>query len=171
MKETQRVNTSVMQQVCEQFQDTQFYFKMMKESFVSKYQNSSNDENSAGLGNTFPDEERTQVLDIRALLLSQPKNVLSELQFHKDLFSKLKFNYIESESQDKFLKRVLEIPALFVGEEEVLSLEEKVLGQKEKLKDKKKEIQDKKKLLTDLIENVSKGFSYNTKNKHIMTLV
>jgi hypothetical protein len=144
-----------MKEVCEQFSDTQFYFKMMKDSYVSKYQNLSNDETSAGLGNTFPDQERTEQLDIRSLLLSQPKNVLSELQFHKDLFSKLKFNYIESESQDKFLKRVLEIPALFVGEEDVLNLQEKISGQKEKLKSKKDQIHDKKQKLSELIENVA----------------
>ena len=144
-----------MNGVCEQFSDTQFYFKMMKDSYVSKYQNLSNDETSAGLGNTFPDQERTEQLDIRSLLLSQPKNVLSELQFHKDLFTKLKFNYIESESQDKFLKRVLEIPALFVGEDDVLNLQEKISGQKEKLKSKKDQIHDKKQKLTELIENVA----------------
>ena len=92
----------------------------MKDSFVSKYKDLGNDEPTAGMGETFPDQERTEQLDIRGLLLSQPKNVLSELDFHKDLFSKLKFNYVEQESQEKFLKRVLEIPALFVQKAEVI---------------------------------------------------
>jgi hypothetical protein len=166
MTESEVVKTELMQQVCESFQDFQFYFNMMKDSFVSKYQNTSNDENSAGVGQSFPDHERTQQLDIRALLLSQPKNVLSELQFHKDLFSKLKFNYIESESQHKFLKRVLEIPALFVEEEGVSLLQLKISGQKDKLKVKKKEIQDKKTVLTELIENVVQKFDDTTEKKN-----
>jgi hypothetical protein len=163
---TEILKTELMQQVCDSFEDFQFYFSMMAESFVQKYQNASNDENSAGVGQSFPDQERTLQLDIRALLLSQPKNVLSELQFHKELFSKLKFNYIESESQHKFLKRVLEIPALFVGEEEVSLLQLKISGQKDKLKAKKKEIQNKKEVLTKLIENVVQTFDDTSVKKN-----
>ena len=97
----------------------------MKDSFISKYNESSHsalNEPKAGHGTTFPDAERTEQLDIRALLLSQPRNVAAELKFHKELFSKLKFNYVEQESQEKFLKRVLEIPPLYVSPEEVKKL-------------------------------------------------
>ena len=111
----------------DQFKSTTFYFQLMKDSFISKYADSSNpalqdNQPKAGHGTTFPDAERTEQLDIRALLLSQPKNVAAELKFHKELFSKLKFNYVEQESQEKFLKRVLEIPPLYVSAEEVQKL-------------------------------------------------
>ncbi len=90
----------------------------MKDSFISKY-SEPQIEPAAGQGQSFPDQERTEQWDIRSLLLSQPKNVEAELKFHKELFSKLKFNYIQQDSQEKFLKRVLEIPGLFVQPEDV----------------------------------------------------
>ncbi|KAH6599189.1 hypothetical protein BASA50_003217 [Batrachochytrium salamandrivorans] len=140
----------------------EFYFKKLKESFIEKFQaeDSSKENNNAtslqvGHGQVYPDDadHRTQVLDIRRLLLAHPQNTCAEKNFHKELFSKLKFNYLEQAAKESFLTRILQISPEFVSAQALQDLERNVKESKETLKVQKTNFEAQKSEIYELIES------------------
>lgn len=51
--------------------------------------------------------------------LSNPTSITDEINFKKELFSKLKFQYLEQETREKFLRAILENPPLYVEKQDI----------------------------------------------------
>ncbi|KAI9355930.1 hypothetical protein DFJ73DRAFT_248053 [Zopfochytrium polystomum] len=105
------------------------------------------------------EEERTEKFDVRSLLLSQPQNAITELQFHKELFSKLKFNFLEHSTKLTFLKRILSIPPNWCSDADVKNHERTNEALKKQLKQFKMEIEDEKQQLMPLINQLCDGYN------------
>ncbi|KAI8822191.1 uncharacterized protein EV422DRAFT_525998 [Fimicolochytrium jonesii] len=141
---------------------TEFWFQQQRTDWVNKYadtnnhnDNSNNDDDEnvvLGKGTSFPDTDRTERLDIPALLRAQPRNVEAECRFHEELFKKLKFTYVEQKAKDGFLKRVLDVPPKFPTEEEVQILEARAAKEKELLREKKASIKKMREEVGKLVE-------------------
>ncbi|CAH2354327.1 putative spindle pole body component Kre28p [[Candida] railenensis] len=51
--------------------------------------------------------------------LYNPTSINEEISFKKELFSKLKFQYLEQETREKFLRAILENPPLYVEQSDI----------------------------------------------------
>ncbi|KAJ3122799.1 hypothetical protein HK100_011847, partial [Physocladia obscura] len=103
------------------------------------------------------EDDRTEKLDVRALLLANPKNMESELQFHKELFSKLKFNYLEQSTKEAFLRRILAKPVEWATTDEIKTTEKVISELKSDLKAYKKKTESIRENLAQLVDEVNTG--------------
>ena len=92
--------------------------------------------------NAFSKQETKETIEnenynIRSLLLQQPKNVESECKFHSDLFSKLKFNFIQSSWKLAFVNKLLQVPAEFPNAMDLEGMESKTSFHKATLQENK----------------------------------
>lgn len=78
----------------------------------------------------------------------------AQVSFKKSEFSKLKFQYLEQETKEKFLKKVMDIPPMYASAEDVKVFEEKVLLKKEALKSTKNGVQDTKAKILEVVEQI-----------------
>ncbi|KAL2916924.1 hypothetical protein HK105_203356 [Polyrhizophydium stewartii] len=148
-------DTQELSLLANELDSAEFFFKMLKDSYISRFQAERSDgAPSAGRGEVVPDEDRTEALDIRQLLLTQPRNTEAEKNFHKELFSKLKFNYLEQDAKEKFLRRVLDMTPQFATPESVQGLERQNAQQKESLKAQKASLEMLKTEVSDIAEHV-----------------
>lgn len=79
--------------------------------------------------------------------LYNPTSINEEINFKKELFSKLKFQYLEQETREKFLRAILENPPLYV---EQLDIDKKIESNVELKRDLKKLKQKQKELEVEL---------------------
>ncbi|KAI9280570.1 hypothetical protein BC943DRAFT_330677 [Umbelopsis sp. AD052] len=68
-----------------------------------------------------------------------PKSFSMVLDFYKEHFAKLKFNYLEQETKDRFLKSLLKDPSLVIEQADNWELDRQNREEKHKLKDGKLE--------------------------------
>ncbi|KAJ3409771.1 hypothetical protein HDU80_009748 [Chytriomyces hyalinus] len=99
-------------------------------------------------------DDRTEKLDVRGLLLSNPRNMDSELRFHKELFSKLKFNFLEQTTKETFIKRALAQPPQMCQTNEINESETRIRALKSDLKKYKRETEKEQERLSCLIGQV-----------------
>lgn len=71
-------------------------------------------------------------------LIYNPTSISEEITFKKELFSKLKFQYLEQETREKFIRAILDDPPLYVGQ---LDIDQKVEANKD-LKQQLKELKE-----------------------------
>ena len=57
-----------------------------------------------------------------------PANLAADLSHYKDLFSKLRFSYLEQVTKEKYLRSIVGDPPLLASHEDNLLLEEKLAG-------------------------------------------
>ncbi len=69
-----------------------------------------------------------------------PATLLADLTHYKDLFSKLRFSYLEQVTKEKYLRSIVGDPPLLVNHKENVELEEKLAVVKAELKEKKVEV-------------------------------
>ena len=69
-----------------------------------------------------------------------PATLAADLTHYKDLFSKLRFSYLEQVTKEKYLRSIVGDPPLLVSHEDNLLLEEKLAVMKVALKAKKEEV-------------------------------
>jgi len=69
-----------------------------------------------------------------------PATLLSDLTHYKELFSKLRFSYLEQVTKEKYLRSIVGDPPLLVSHAENVALEEKLAGVKAELKAKKEDV-------------------------------
>jgi hypothetical protein len=69
-----------------------------------------------------------------------PSTLLSDLTHYKELFSKLRFSYLEQVTKEKYLRSIVGDPPLLVSHAENAALEEKLSAVKAELKAKKEEV-------------------------------
>ncbi|KAJ3197495.1 hypothetical protein HK101_003193 [Irineochytrium annulatum] len=100
------------------------------------------------------EDDRTEKLDVRGLLLSQPRNMEAELRFHKELFSKLKFNFLEQTTKEAFLKRILGESVVWCTDNDMSSAESRNEVLKRRLKSIKAETEVARESLAEMIQRV-----------------
>ncbi|KAF9974659.1 hypothetical protein BGZ73_001882 [Actinomortierella ambigua] len=86
-----------------------------------------------------------------ALALSRLED---EVEYFKELFDKLKFNYLEQDSKEKFLNGILKEPPLEIKQEDNEELEAKNLETKEMLEDKVQQMEETRQEISDLADSV-----------------
>lgn len=69
-----------------------------------------------------------------------PELLQADLQHYRDLFSKLRFSYVEQVTKEKFLRALTSNPPEFVDASENAELQERLVLEKEALKSKKEEV-------------------------------
>ncbi|KIW24304.1 uncharacterized protein PV07_10031 [Cladophialophora immunda] len=69
-----------------------------------------------------------------------PATLLADLAHYKELFSKLRFSYLEQVTKEKYLRSIVGDPPLVVSHEDNLVLEERLAVMKRELKTKKEEV-------------------------------
>src|SRR5256714_1356155 len=69
-----------------------------------------------------------------------PASLLSDLTHYKELFSKLRFSYLEQVTKEKYLRSIVGDPPLLVSHGENVALEEKLSVVKADLKVKKEDV-------------------------------
>lgn len=71
-----------------------------------------------------------------------PTILLADLLHYRDLFSKLRFSYVEQVTKERFLRAITAERPDFVDATENAALEEKLRGDKAGLKEKKSEVRE-----------------------------
>lgn len=69
-----------------------------------------------------------------------PELLQADLQHYRDLFSKLRFSYVEQVTKEKFLRALTSNPPEFVDASANAELQERLAHEKEALKSKKEEV-------------------------------
>ncbi|OAL36761.1 hypothetical protein AYO20_03816 [Fonsecaea nubica] len=82
----------------------------------------------------------TSTSEIESNLQLTPATLLADLAHYKDLFSKLRFSYLEQVTKEKYLRSIVGDPPLVVSHEDNLLLEERLAVMKRELKAKKDEV-------------------------------
>ncbi|KAJ3332944.1 hypothetical protein HDU76_012513 [Blyttiomyces sp. JEL0837] len=139
-----------LKELIEKLDDHTFNFQKQISNWIGLQENPTNP--GSGI-----EDDRTEKLDIRGLLLSQPKNMEAELGFHKELFSKLKFNFLEQTTKETFLKRVLAVPPQWCTPDDLKEAEAKNEELKVRLKAFKAETEEAKESLRELVDQVCDG--------------
>ena len=67
-----------------------------------------------------------------------PSTLSADLQHYKDLFSKLRFSYLEQVTKEKYLRSIVGDPPVLVTPAENVELEQKLVGMKRELKGRKR---------------------------------
>ena len=71
-----------------------------------------------------------------------PANLAADLQHYRDLFSKLRFSYLEQVTKEKYLRGIVGDPPILVSHQDNVLLEEELAVKKAGLKAKKQEVED-----------------------------
>ena len=71
-----------------------------------------------------------------------PATLAADLVHYQDLFSKLRFSYVEQVTKERFLRAITSDPPEFVPADENNALEEQLRTDKAALKDKKQEVRE-----------------------------
>ncbi|KAJ3072596.1 hypothetical protein HDU98_003319 [Podochytrium sp. JEL0797] len=111
------------------------------------------------------EDDRTEKLDVRGLLLSNPKNMEAELKFYKDLFSKLKFNFLEQTTKETFLKSLLAVPTQWSTSQDIGDTEQANKVLKSHLKTYKKETEQAREELARLVDQVCNEHEHLSNSK------
>ena len=70
-----------------------------------------------------------------------PASLAADLTHYKDLFSKLRFSYLEQVTKEKYLRSIVGDPPLVVSHDDNLALEQKLVGMKAEVKQRKEEVE------------------------------
>src|SRR6201999_2069598 len=70
-----------------------------------------------------------------------PETLAADLTHYKELFSKLRFSYLEQVTKEKYLRSIVGDPPLLVSHAENVALEEKLSTAKAELKAKKEDVE------------------------------
>lgn len=84
----------------------------------------------------------TSILTSTPASTPPPPQLLAELSHYKELFSQLRFSYLEQVTKEKFLRSIAsDPPTIYDGDDNAL-LEADLRDAKESLKEKKREVQE-----------------------------
>jgi predicted nucleic acid-binding Zn-ribbon protein len=94
--------------------------------------------------------------------LNGPDVIDDEIARQKSVFSKLKFLYLEQETRDKFLRKISELDALVLNEEDISQVEQATVHGKENLKQLKHKMNQQIVDLTTLTKETNQLYSVYT---------
>ncbi|KAJ1983444.1 hypothetical protein H4R34_001278 [Dimargaris verticillata] len=83
-----------------------------------------------------------------------PAAVEAELSYYNELFEKLKFNYLEQATKERFIRDLMQEPPLVVDQEDIQELEASNVEHKQRLKQRKGEMQRYSEKLSSLAHDV-----------------
>ncbi|KAJ1970021.1 hypothetical protein H4R35_005991, partial [Dimargaris xerosporica] len=83
-----------------------------------------------------------------------PAAVEAELSYYNELFGKLKFNYLEQATKERFIRDLMQEPPLVIDQEDIQELEAGNVEHKQRLKQRKGEMQRHSEQLTRLAGNM-----------------
>ncbi|KAL2831163.1 hypothetical protein BDW59DRAFT_140563 [Aspergillus cavernicola] len=98
--------------------------------------------------------------DVSALDNPSPASLEADLTHYKELFSKLRFSYVEQVTKEKFLRAIVGDPPLVVGHNENVELETQLAEIKADLKARKEEVR----LMIEEMEKMSRDLATRYKN-------
>lgn len=91
---------------------------------------------------TTDGKRNSDASDLSTNETSTPASLQAELGHYKELFSKLRFSYVEQVTKEKFLRAISDNPPLFVEHQENMELEAQLAQEKAALKAQKAEVAD-----------------------------
>ena len=96
----------------------------------------------AAVQTTSPSKRQSNISDSANSDLDNPTpaSLLADLTHYKELFSKLRFSYLEQVTKEKYLRSIVGDPPLLVSHAENVALEEKLSTAKAELKAKKEDV-------------------------------
>jgi chromosome segregation ATPase len=96
----------------------------------------------AAANTTSPSDRKSNISDSANSDLDNPTpaSLLADLTHYKELFSKLRFSYLEQVTKEKYLRSIVGDPPLLVNHAENVALEEKLSTAKAELKAKKEDV-------------------------------
>ncbi|KAL4975154.1 hypothetical protein BDW66DRAFT_137886 [Aspergillus desertorum] len=98
--------------------------------------------------------------DVSAVDSPSPASLEADLSHYKELFSKLRFSYVEQVTKEKFLRAIVGDPPLVVGHNENVELEAQLAELKAELKARKEEVR----LMIEEMENMARDLAARYKN-------
>ncbi|KAL2860280.1 hypothetical protein BJX68DRAFT_224817 [Aspergillus pseudodeflectus] len=98
--------------------------------------------------------------DVCALDNPTPASLEADLTHYKELFSKLRFSYVEQVTKEKFLRAIVGDPPLVVGHNENVELETQLAEIKAELKARKEEVR----LMIEEMEKTGRDLAARYKN-------
>ncbi|KAL4805547.1 hypothetical protein BDV18DRAFT_21372 [Aspergillus unguis] len=99
--------------------------------------------------------------DASALDSPSPASLEADLTHYKELFSKLRFSYVEQVTKEKFLRAIVGDPPLVVGHNENVELETQLAEVKAELKARKEEVR----VMVEEMEKMARDLA--TRYKHV----
>ncbi|KAL1859090.1 hypothetical protein Plec18170_002204 [Paecilomyces lecythidis] len=100
-----------------------------------------------------------------ALDTATPSSLEADLTHYKELFSKLRFSYIEQVTKEKFLRAIVGDPPLVVGHNENVELEAQLAEVKAELKQRKEEVR----VMVGEMETMGRDLAKRYKNIQLQT--
>ncbi|KKK18487.1 hypothetical protein ARAM_001893 [Aspergillus rambellii] len=98
--------------------------------------------------------------DVSALDNPSPASLVADLAHYKELFSKLRFSYVEQVTKEKFLRAIVGDPPLVVGHNENVELEGQLAEVKAELKARKEEVR----MMIEDMEKTARDLASRYKN-------
>ncbi|KAL4997680.1 hypothetical protein BDV10DRAFT_169342 [Aspergillus recurvatus] len=111
----------------------------------------------------FPDTDKSpskRNSDVSAVDSPSPASLEADLSHYKELFSKLRFSYVEQVTKEKFLRAIVGDPPLVVGHNENVELEAQLAEVKAELKARKEEVR----LMVEEMEKMARNLATRYKN-------
>ncbi|KAL4754814.1 hypothetical protein BDW72DRAFT_165438 [Aspergillus terricola var. indicus] len=110
-----------------------------------------------------PDTDRSpskRNSDVSTVDSPSPASLEADLSHYKELFSKLRFSYVEQVTKEKFLRAIVGDPPLVVGHNENVELEAQLAEVKAELKARKEEVR----LMVEEMEKMARDLATRYKN-------
>ncbi|KAL4739091.1 hypothetical protein BDV11DRAFT_188290 [Aspergillus similis] len=110
-----------------------------------------------------PDTDRSpskRTSDVSTVDSPSPASLEADLSHYKELFSKLRFSYVEQVTKEKFLRAIVGDPPLVVGHNENVELEAQLAEVKAELKARKEEVR----LIVEEMEKMARDLATRYKN-------
>ncbi|KAL6237079.1 hypothetical protein BDW75DRAFT_229033 [Aspergillus navahoensis] len=98
--------------------------------------------------------------DVSAVDSPSPASLEADLSHYKELFSKLRFSYVEQVTKEKFLRAIVGDPPLVVGHNDNVELEAQLAEVKAELKARKEEVR----LMVEKMEKMARDLAVRYKN-------
>ncbi|KAI7002306.1 hypothetical protein KC355_g9904 [Hortaea werneckii] len=90
--------------------------------------------------NSHDGKRNSNASDISSSNNTSPSLLAADLAHYRDLFTKLRFSYVEQVTKERFLKTITDKEPEFVESAENAELEERLRGDKAALKERKQEV-------------------------------
>lgn len=109
----------------------------------SNSQTPNNNSEDPSKASTRPSDVSSTTTHYSSDLDSQltPSSLAADLMHYKELFSKLRFSYLEQVTKEKYLRSIVGDPPLVVSHDDNLALEQRLVGMKADVKRRKEEVE------------------------------
>ncbi|KAH8690487.1 hypothetical protein BGW36DRAFT_56361 [Talaromyces proteolyticus] len=110
--------------------------------------------------------KRTSDVSVDSSESPTPASLDADLTHYKELFSKLRFSYLEQVTKEKFLRAIVGDPPLVVGHNENVELETKLAEVKQELQNQKEEVR----VMVEVMEKTGRDLAKRYKNVQLQKI-